>query len=136
MELLGMGRLSFLLILFTLGVLFQSTNLAAEEWSRFRGPNGTGESEATTIPAKWTENDYNWGGKLPGKGPSSPVLWGDRLFVMSADPETATRYVLCYDANRGSELWKREFASTKHHLHTMSSFASCTPAADADQVYV
>lgn len=109
---------------------------SAQEWTRFHGPNGSGENEATTIPATWTENDYNWKIKLPGEGHSSPVLWGEKLFLLSADPTTATRYVLCYNAATGDEIWKQEFPSTPHHLHALSSFASCTPAVDAERVYV
>jgi outer membrane protein assembly factor BamB len=107
-----------------------------QEWTRFRGPNGTGESEATTVPGYWTAADYNWQTKLPGAGHGSPALWGDKIFLMSADPATAKRYVLCIDANKGNILWTREFTSQMHHLHTRSSYASCTPAVDADRVYV
>ena len=65
-----------------------------QEWTRFRGPNGTGESETTTIPASWTDKDLNWRIELPGIGHSSPVLWGDKLFLLSAEPKEATRFVL------------------------------------------
>lgn len=128
------ARVSPILVL--IAVLSSSlTAASAQEWARFRGPNGTGESE-TTIPATWTESDYKWTAKLPGRGNSSPSLWGDRLFVISADPETATRYVLCYHADTGVELWKREFPSTPHPIHKLSSFASSTPAADEERIYV
>lgn len=109
---------------------------AAQEWTRFHGPNGSGESEASTIPAAWTEKDINWKVKLPGIGHASPVLWGDKIFVFSADPQTATRYVQCISAGDGSEIWTREYPGVKHHLHTNSSFASATPAVDAERVYL
>ncbi len=108
----------------------------AQEWTRFRGPNGTGHSDATAIPAEWTEADYNWRVELPGVGHSSPVLWGDRIFLLSADPDTAERYVLCLSAVDGHELWRREFPGKPHKLHARSSYASCTPAVDAEHVYV
>ena len=109
---------------------------SAQEWTRFRGPNGTGISEAATIPTKWSEADYNWKVKLPGLGHSSPVVWGERVFLLSADPDDATRYVLCYSATDGSLLWRRDFKSAGHHLHVRSSYASCTPAVDDERVYV
>src|SRR5229473_2443047 len=56
----------------------------AQEWTRFRGPNGTGISEARTIPTTWTDKDFNWKTALPGVGHSAPVLWGDRIFLTSA----------------------------------------------------
>ena len=59
----------------------------AQEWSRFRGPNGSGVSEAKTIPVKWTDSEIRWKVKLPGEGISSPVLWGEKIFVMAAEPD-------------------------------------------------
>ena len=56
-----------------------------QQWNRFRGPNGSGISEATTVPVRWDEKDYNWTIQLPGSGHSSPVSWDNRLFVTSAD---------------------------------------------------
>lgn len=110
----------------------------AQEWTRFHGPNGQGVaiSGADSIPSKWSPKDYDWSLDLPGIGHSSPVVWGEKLFVLSADPETAERHVLCVHAEDGSLLWKRSFASKPHHLHTRSSYASCTPAVDEERVYV
>ena len=68
----------------------------AQEWTRFRGPNGAGRSE-TVLPAAFEGNQINWVTKLPGIGHSSPVIWGDKVFLLSADPKTATRYVVCVD---------------------------------------
>lgn len=117
------------------GILSPEQSIA-QEWTRFRGPNGTGISEATTIPVEWTDADLNWKTQLPGLGNSSPVVWGDRVFLLSADPDDATRYVLCHDAVTGKELWRRDFASQKHRLHVRSRYASCTPAVDEKHVYV
>ena len=111
--------------------------LAAEgDWSRFRGPNGTGISQATTIPVRWTEKDYNWKITLPGVGHSSPVLWGNRIFLTSADAETAQRLILCLDAADGHVLWQREYPSKTYDQNQDNAFASSTPAADAGAVYV
>ncbi|MBC7855418.1 MAG: PQQ-binding-like beta-propeller repeat protein [Pirellulaceae bacterium] len=111
----------------------------AQEWTRFRGPNGSGESEATTIPAQWTEKDINWKTSLPGIGHSSPVVWGDKIFLLSADPDKgarpAMRYVLCVNAGDGQLIWKREFQGVPHKLHNLSSYASCTPAVDEKRIY-
>ncbi len=120
-----------------LASLLATTSVSAQEWARFRGPNGTGFSQAKTIPTTWTEEDYNWKVELPGgSGHSSPVVWGDKVFLLSADPNDATRYMLCYDAKTGKQLWQRKYQSTPHHLHVRSSFASSTPAVDADHVYI
>jgi outer membrane protein assembly factor BamB len=113
---------------------------SAQDWTRFRGPNGTGISEAKTVPAKWSESDCNWVAKLPGIGHSSPVVWKDKIFLLSASgkPEgkEMMRHVLCLSTKDGSVLWQRDYPGVPHHLHTRSSFASCTPCVDESQVYV
>src|SRR5438093_77590 len=80
-----------------------------QEWTRFRGPNGSGVSTATTVPVKWTEKDYNWKSKLPGVGHSSPVLWGERIFVTCGEEASGKRIVLCLNTKDGSRRWAREF---------------------------
>lgn len=109
---------------------------AGQEWARFRGPNGAGESETKSIPASWTEKDLNWKIELPGIGHSSPTLWGEKLFLLSADPNSATRYVLCIDAKTGKQIWRRDYPGVPHHLHVNSSYGSVTPACDAERIYV
>ncbi len=113
------------------------SQLSAQEWTRFRGPNGTGVSDAKTVPTTWTENDYAWKTELPASGHSSPVLWGEKIFLTCADDTTtARRMVVCINAVDGSLLWKKEYASEIHRKHKFNSFASSTPAVDADHVYV
>ncbi|MBM3998228.1 MAG: hypothetical protein FJ297_01585 [Planctomycetes bacterium] len=106
----------------------------AQEWTRFRGPNGSGRSE-TVLPAQWSETDFEWKAPIPGEGHSSPVVWGDRVFLLSSDRATATRYALCLSARDGSTLWSNEFPSVRHTLHIRSSYASSTPTVDDERVY-
>lgn len=108
-----------------------SSSTSAQDWTRFRGPNGTGLSEATTIPTQWTATDYNWKVKLPGNGHSSPVLWGRRIFVTAA--KAAKFSVLCLDEQTGGILWHRDFPQTSYALHKFSSFASGTCAVDDER---
>jgi outer membrane protein assembly factor BamB len=109
---------------------------AAEEWNRFRGPNGAGVSDATTVPAEWTKGDYNWIVDLPGIGHSSPISWGSRLFVSSADDKAKTRTVQCFNASNGEEIWRKDIQFETYKQQKNNSFASSTPTADADHVYV
>jgi len=108
----------------------------AQEWTRFRGPNGTGISDAKTIPTQWTQSDFNWKIALPGSGHSSPVLWGDKIFVTSADERRMQFVVLCLKAADGSVLWQKEFPFTPHRKHANNTFATSTPTVDAERVYV
>jgi outer membrane protein assembly factor BamB len=64
------------------------------------------------------------------------VLWGNRIFLTSADAETAQRLILCLDAADGHVLWQREYPSKTYDQNPDNGFASSTPAADADAVYV
>ncbi len=118
-------------------VLFPFVSVAGgQEWTRFRGPNGTGESDATTIPATWTTKDYHWRVKLPGIGHSSPVIWENRIFVTSAAEEDATRFVRCLDTADGHMIWKRSFESATHEKNNFNCYASSTPTVDRDHLYL
>lgn len=108
----------------------------AQEWPRFRGPNGTGHGSAKTIPTKWSESDFRWKVSLPGAGHSSPVIWGQAVFLTSADEQTGHFFVLGLSVEDGRELWRRAFAFTPFPKHKFNSFASSTPAVDGERVYV
>ncbi|HMF18715.1 MAG TPA: PQQ-binding-like beta-propeller repeat protein [Gemmataceae bacterium] len=108
---------------------------SAQEWTRFRGPNGSGISSAN-LPVRWTEKDFNWKVKLPGRGHSAPVLWGQRIFVTSGDDKTGLRILLCLDARDGKQLWRKDFPGPLSGKHEDNSFASATPAVDDRHVYV
>src|SRR5438309_11621120 len=104
--------------------------VAGQEWTRFRGPNGSGLSDATTVPVRWTEKDYNWKVELPGVGHSSPILWADRLFITSAEEKTGKRFLLCLRVQDGQRLWSRDFGGERHGKHEDNSFATATPTVD------
>jgi outer membrane protein assembly factor BamB len=123
-----------LAILFLLS--FLTSKDYAQEWTRFRGPNGTGISHAKTVPAKFSDADLNWKVELPGTGHSSPVLWGDKLFITSTGDQSGGISVFCLEANTGKTLWRRDFTLTPFAKHKFNSFASSTPALDAERVYV
>ncbi len=108
----------------------------AQDWTRFRGPNGTGISQAKTIPTQWTQNDIHWKVEMPGVGHSSPVVWGDRIFLSSAEPAGAGGFhALCYNTASGAKLWQRDFPLAPFPKNNFNSFASATPAVDAERVY-
>jgi outer membrane protein assembly factor BamB len=119
-----------------LAMLFASAMpVRAENWPRFRGPNGQGLSDATTIPVKWSEQDYNWKIELPGGGHSSPVVWDNKVFITSGDDKVMRGTILCLSVD-GRELWRKQFSLDKHPMNALNSYATATPALDADQVYV
>lgn len=112
-----------------------SSAALAQEWTRFRGPNGSGIS-AAPLPERISESNYAWKTSLPGIGHSSPVLWANRLFVTACDKASATRILLGLDADSGAILWKREFAGKPFKMNADNAYAASTPAVDEQRVYL
>jgi len=113
-----------------------TTSVTAEEWNRFRGPNGSGISTATGFPITWTEDDYLWQIDLPVQGSSSPVLWGKQIFLTGDDTERGIRSLLSIDSETGKTQWRRDYPFEYHHLHRDNDFASATPCVDEDGVII
>lgn len=119
----------------SLAVLSASAS-QAQEWTRFRGPNGQGISPAQTIPVKWTEDDYNWKVELPGGGHSSPVVWKDKVFVTTGDAKTDSSTILALSVADGRILWQEEYTLGSYRINRLNSYATTTPTVDADRIYV
>lgn len=100
---------------------------AADDWLRFRGPNGTGIATAPGLPTAWTASDCAWETLLTGIGHSSPVIAGERLFVTSANEDGTSRRLLCLDTTSGKRLWTRSLTLGSDKLHAKNSYASSTP---------
>jgi outer membrane protein assembly factor BamB len=107
-----------------------------DDWTRFRGPDGLGESEAIGIPVAWTEADFAWRVALPGVGHSSPVVAGDRLYVTAGDEDSGGRSVVCLNAADGSQVWKRTFPGETYRKHAFNSYAAMTPPLDDERLYL
>ena len=124
------------LLLFGMGPAVAHAAEKKNEWTRFRGPNGSGVSGARTIPIKWTAKDYNWTVKLPGDGSSSPVVWKENLIVTCNDRKKSIRSIVCVDTTDGKIDWRRDFPYTSYRMHRDNDFASATPTVDAEGVVV
>ncbi|NNC87948.1 MAG: PQQ-binding-like beta-propeller repeat protein [Akkermansiaceae bacterium] len=108
---------------------------AEDHWPQFRGPTGRGHSTAKGVPLKWNAASVAWKTKLKGEGQSSPVNWGDRLFLTSASGDGRQRHVICVDRTSGDVLWERTVACDgPEHPHRMNSFATPTCATDGKHV--
>ena len=130
-------RMKLLSLALAIIALAASTGGAhSQEWTRFRGPNGTGISHAKTIPTNLTAADINWKIELPGGGHSSPVVWGDRIFLSSTGDNAGGLNVLCLSVTDGKLLWRRDFPLSPFTRHKFNSFASATPVVTASAVYV
>ncbi len=121
----------------TLGVLLAAVaSASAANWPRFRGPNGTGVAADKGVPVKWGAGDVLWKVELPGVGHSSPVVWGDRLFLQTSGAKGDGRALVCLDASTGKQLWSRAAPGATARKHPFNSLASSTPATDGERVYV
>jgi len=128
----------FLNLILLILVLILPAVTRAENWPNWRGPNGDGTSAATDIPTKWDSiTNVLWKTEVPGLGYASPVIWGDRLFTVTAEPETQEKILLCYDTKNGKLVWQTTVLKAPFESkHNDNSFASGTPATDGNYIYV
>lgn len=109
----------------------------ADNWERFRGPNGAGIADDRDVPLTFGANDnLVWKVALSGAGNSSPVVWGHRLFLQSASKDGKLRTLICLDTARGKILWQRSIPGIPVTIRADSSSASSTPTTDGEAVYV
>lgn len=120
------------------GVLLAATLAARGDWLRFRGGDSSGTVPDADLPTALDgKRDIRWEIDLPGRGLSSPIVVGDRLFVTcSSGPKQARLHVLCFRASDGTKLWERQFFATGRTMcHEKTSVAANTPASDGQHVF-
>ena len=110
----------------------------AEHWPGWRGPRGDGTSHEEGIPVRWSAGEnVRYRVPLPGEGHSSPIVWGERVFVTACDTVRLQRMLLCLDARTGDVLWRRDVLGAPLEIkHRLNSYASGTPATDGELVFV
>ena len=124
----------------------------AEDWVRFRGPNGAGVADAKGLPASWSDSEnLLWKIKLPGPGSSSPIVRGNRIYVTSysgygvdrenpGDVANLQRHLGCYELSTGKSVWDTTIKSLQDEepysgFLTDHGYASSTPTIDDERVY-
>jgi outer membrane protein assembly factor BamB len=127
------------LALTSLSIFLQLTILSpvfAEDWPGWRGPRGDGTSLEKNVPIRCDSQSLLWKTALPGQGHSSPIVWGDRVFLLSALPKKEDRVLVCLDRKSGSILWQKAVLhAALEKKHAENSFASGTPATDGEKIY-
>lgn len=110
---------------------------AMKFWSRWRGPSGQGIVEGKGYPDTWSGTDnVIWKVEVPGRGHSSPIVWGDRIFLTTASQDGSNRSILCYRRSDGELLWQTPISKgTAERLHMKNSYASATVSTDGKRVY-
>lgn len=108
---------------------------AGGNWPGWRGPTGDGHSPETGIPVQWDAKSVVWKVPLKGRGQSSPVLWGDRIFLTTALESGQQRVVFCLDRRDGKLLWEHvAWTGTPEKSHVMNGWATATCATDGERV--
>ena len=109
----------------------------AGNWPCWRGPSRQGMSEEKDLPLTWsaTEN-IKWKTPVPGEGWSSPIVWGDRVFLTATEDKGQSCRILCFDAATGELKWNREvFRQETLRKESRNSYATPTPVTDGSRVY-
>ena len=111
-----------------------SPGLRASDWPHFRGPASSGASMDASIPK---DPKVAWSASLPGRGLSSPIVIGEKVFVTaSAGPDQQQLQVLCFNAKTGESLWKRQLQATGRTMtYAKTSVAANTPCSDGKHVF-
>lgn len=118
--------------------LMSCSLVSAEEWMRFRGPNGQGLSTEEKLPVYWSqEENIVWKASIPGKGWSSPIVFEDRIFLTTATEDGVACRVICINRIDGSVTWNKEVHRQQTGpMRKQNSYATPTPVTDGKQVYV
>jgi len=124
----------FLLLFFSVAL-----NAAESSWSQFRGPHGNGHTSATNLPLNWTETEnVVWKKEIHSRGFSSPVIWGQQIWLTTATKDGRKLFAVCVDKDTGKVL---------HDLHLFdvakpqaitpeNSYASPTPVIEQGRVFL
>ncbi|MFK7735892.1 MAG: PQQ-binding-like beta-propeller repeat protein [Pirellulaceae bacterium] len=149
----SMGLLSSLVVVFSWGLLARPTQaqtsgvgtasfgqLTDQDWPWWRGPNRNGVAEVDVqLPTRFgNEENVIWKTPLAGRGHSSPIVIGERIFLATADEADQKHSVLCFDFTSGEQLWAREISQGgfPKENHPKNTEASPTIACDGEKLFI
>jgi len=121
---------------FLLTICAAVLSLQAENWPMWRGATGVGISKEKDLPTRWsgTEN-IAWKTSLPYRGNSTPIVWGEKIFVTQPLEKEQERALLCIDRLDGKILWQRSVKYTEQERsHRTNPYCSESPATDGQRV--
>jgi outer membrane protein assembly factor BamB len=108
----------------------------AKYWPRWRGPSGQGHVPAGQYTDKWSATTGEWKASVPGRGNSSPIVWGDRIFLTTGYGNGERLSMLAYSRADGKKLWETFIPQNGvEYVHDKNGFASATPTTDGQHVY-
>src|SRR6476620_4547384 len=120
-------------------LLLLSSIVFTNDWPQFRGPTGQGVSDERNLPLTWSETkNIRWKTAIPGRGWSSPVIQGERIWLTTATEEGKSLRAIAVDVNTGAIQQDVEVFRLKSPklLNAKNSFASPTPVIEGDRIYL
>lgn len=125
---------SLLLTLLAASIAY-SVDGAETDWPRWRGPQQDGHTGDANLPVQWSSDNVLWKTSLPGIGQSSPIVWGDRIFLTAALEKGQERIVFCVDRQDGKILWQKSaWKGQSEPSHAMNGWASASCVTDGQIV--
>ena len=109
----------------------------ANYWTRWRGPSGQGLVSGTGYPSDWSDsNNILWRTPVPGSGNSSPIVWGNYIFLTTGRDQGRALSMLAYERTSGALLWETEVVSGRpDQVHAKNGPASATPTTDGQHIF-
>ncbi|MHC4271612.1 MAG: PQQ-binding-like beta-propeller repeat protein, partial [Planctomycetota bacterium] len=126
------------IIILITGLLTISVS-GAENWPEFRGPNKDGHSKATELPLTWSETEnIKWKVPMHGRGWSTPVVWGEKIWMTTAGEKGEQMFAVCVSLNTGEVLHDIKIFDNENPpgISSMNSYASPSPLIEEGRVYV
>ena len=120
-------------------LLFVNSLIGQENWPEFRGPTGDGVALGITLPTDLgDQTNVSWETPIHGRGWSSPVIWGEQIWLTSATEDGKKMFGICVDLKTGKVIHDKLIYQNENprFRHATNSYASCTPAVEAGRVYL
>lgn len=136
---LTFSHMSQFLLGLLMSIFFIQALWAGGNWPQFRGPTGDGHSDATGLPLTWSEHEHvKWKTPIHGRAWSSPVIWGEQIWVTTATEDGTRLYAVCLDRQSGRVLYNLPLFDVQkpQFAHKFNTYASPTPVIEAGRVYV
>ncbi len=118
---------------------FSIITMAADNWPQFRGPDGTGHSDAKDLPTEWSESkNIVWKTPIHDRGWSSPVIFGKQVWLTSASKDGRQLFALCLDKDTGKVIRDIKLFDVPQpqYAHPFNTYASPTPVIEQGRVYI
>src|SRR5688572_27409046 len=117
-------------------VVLTASTARAENWSTWRGPTALGISTESDLPLRWSPaENVRWKTPLPERGNSTPIVWGNRIFVTQALEKEHRRNLMCFNRVDGRLLWQSGVTYTsEEESHDTNPYCSASPVTDGELV--